>query len=62
MTQKELLYMEDAICHEESIIKILEEALAKCSGEIENFFENEIIKHQDMKELLMDKLKEKANG
>ena len=54
--------MEDAICHEESIIQILKEAIPKCSGEMGNFFENEIIKHQEMKELLMDKLKEKANG
>ena len=62
MTQKELLYVEDAICHEESMINILKEAFSNCAGEIANYFENEMTIHQEMKELLMNKLKEKANG
>ena len=62
MTQKELLYMEDAIGHEESIIQILRDTLSKCSSDIAEYFESEMTYHQEMKNLLMNKLKEKANG
>ena len=63
MTQKELLYLEDAIGHEQSIIKICEESLKLLSDEqLTSFIENEINKHNSLKEELMTMLKEKANG
>ena len=63
MTQKELLYLEDAIGHEQSIIKICEESLKLLSDEqLTSFIENELNKHTSLKEELMNTLKEKANG
>ena len=54
MTQKELLYVEDAVCHESSIIKILEDTKNKLEDEsLKEFIENDITIHQDMKEELM---------
>ena len=62
MTQKELLYVEDAVCHEESIIKILEDTKEKLEDEnLKEFIENDITTHQDMKEELMNLLEEKVN-
>ena len=54
MTQKELLYVEDAVGHEQNIIKILDESLI-------SFMNKELKKHTTMQEKLMDLLKENAN-
>ena len=62
MTQKELLYMEDAISHEKIMIDILNDMITKCNDKIANYFQKEIEKHQNLKSELMEKLKEKANG
>ncbi len=63
MTQKELLYFEDAIGHVSNIIKILEESIKNVSDdEILSFMEEEINCQSTLKETLMTKLKEKANG
>ena len=63
MTQKELLYVEDAIGHEKSIIKICENMEKMLSDErLSIFISQEKEKHQDLKNNLMDLLKEKANG
>ena len=63
MTQKELLYVEDAIGHEDSIIKILNDAVSNLSDEnFRSYMENEISNHQSIKDNLMSLLKEKANG
>ena len=63
MTQKELLYVEDAIGHEKSIIKICENMEKMLSDErLTTFISKEKEKHQDLKNILMDLLKEKANG
>ena len=62
MTQKELLYVEDAIGHEKNIISILNESI--CNLEDTNlisFLKKELKKHQCMGEKLMDKMEELAN-
>ena len=51
MTQKELLYVEDAIGHETSIIEILNESLELLDDEkLITFIEEEIEKHNDLKQ------------
>ena len=63
MTQKELLYLEDAIGHEQNIIKICTESLNLVTNdELKQFIENELNKHSSLKETLINTLKEKANG
>ena len=63
MTQKELLYFEDGIGHEKNIIKICEESLKNLEdNRLISFMKNEINMHENLKNQLMDKLKEKANG
>ena len=63
MTQKELLYVEDAVEHEKSIIKICNDLLTKLDNpNLSSFIEEEINIHEDMKNKLISLLKEKANG
>ena len=62
MTQKELLYVEDAIGHEGSIISILEESLKNISDEnLVLFLEEKLNKYNSMKEKLINILEEKTN-
>lgn len=62
MTQKELLYLEDAIGHEGSIIKICEEGIKYLEDEnLVTFFENELNMHMSIKEKLMNNLEAKSN-
>lgn len=62
MTQKELLYMEDAVGHEEVIINILEESINNLEDDdLVSFMEDEINIHKDIKEDLINKLKENAD-
>ena len=62
MTQKELSYVEDAIGHEENIIKIMNEEMNNLEdNEILEFLEKEINIHSSLKEKLLNLLKEKAN-
>lgn len=63
MTQKELLYVEDAIEHESNIIKILEDTKNKLQDEnLVSFIETNIDSHKSIKETLLNKLEEKTNG
>ncbi len=63
MTQKELLYLEDAIGHEQNLSKICEESLNLINDDqLKSFIENELNKHNSLKEELINLLKEKANG
>ena len=63
MTQKELLYLEDAVGHEESIIKILNDSINNLNdANFISFMQNEITNHESIKDNLMSLLKEKANG
>ncbi len=61
MTQKELLYLEDAIGHEKNIIKILNDSKEKVEDSmLITFLENEIKLHELRKENLLEKLKEES--
>ncbi len=62
MTQKELLYVEDAIEHEKNIIEICNHAITQLDDtNIASFMEEEIIRHQNIKDNLEHMLKEKVN-
>ena len=62
MTQNELLYIEDAIGHEKTIIDVCRETLNYLDDEkLKTFIENELNKHTKTKEQLMNKLEEKVN-
>ena len=63
MTQKELAYFEDAIGHVGNIIQIINESMKNLEDEkLISFMQNELNVHNNLKETLMSKLKEKANG
>ena len=63
MTQKELAYVEDAIGHEDSIIKICTDLVSKMVNEdLVTFMNEEIEKHNNMKQKLLSLLEEKQNG
>ena len=62
MTQKELLYIEDAIGHEGNIIKICEVSMDSLEDDdLVSFFQKEIKKHTSMKEKLTKLLEDKNN-
>ncbi len=57
MTQKELLYLEDAINHEKNIIDILNNIVNALEDEnLVSFIEKEIKKHYTMEEKLLNKM------
>ena len=54
MTQKELLYVEDAIKHETNMIAVLEDTMNKLSDKsLRAFLKGETKKHQSMKARLL---------
>ncbi len=62
MTQKELLYLEDAIGHEQNIITICEETLNMLEDDnLISFLSKEIKKHENIKEELLNMLEVKSN-
>ncbi len=62
MTQKELLYLEDAVGHEKNIIAICKETINMLSDEkLISFLKKEVKKHESMKCELLDKLEVKCN-
>ena len=62
MTQKELLYFEDAVGHEKNVISIIKESLELLESEdLISFMEEQLEEHKDMEEKLMSLLKENAN-
>ena len=62
MTQKELLYVEDAVGHEQNIIKILDESLANLEDDtLVSFMEKEAKKHANTLKKLMSMLEDKSN-
>ena len=62
MTQKELLYVEDAIGHEKSIIAICNDAISNLSDDnLKAFMKAELRKHEQTKEKLMSVLEGKIN-
>ena len=63
MTEKELLYVEDAVGHEKSIISIIDESIKNLENEdLISFMEVEKEKHESTLDKLMNTLKEEANG
>ena len=65
MTQKELSYFEDAVGHEKSIINNEKKDTSNnklSDEELINFMNNELEIHNNLKNNLMNKLEEKANG
>lgn len=62
MTEKELLYVEDAVGHETSIIKILNESLEFLEDDkLITFIEEEVEKHNDLKQGLLNLLEDESN-
>ncbi len=62
MTQKELLYVEDAIGHEKNIIEICQETIKILQNEeLISFMEEETKKHTDTKNNLINLLEGKVN-
>lgn len=62
MTQKELLYIEDAIGHETNIIKVCQDSIKRLQDKkLGSFLESEVKKHTKTKEKLMKMLETKSN-
>ena len=62
MTQKELLYVEDAIMHEQNIISICNETINSLQdSNLISFVKKEIKKHETMLDKLTNAMEEKAN-
>ena len=62
MTQKELLYLEDAIKHENNIIVICEETINLLEDEdLVSFFEKELKYHEKFRKELMNIMEVKSN-
>ena len=62
MTQKELSYLEDAIGHEDNIIKICKQMTSSMEDEeLVSFIEDEIETHLTMKEKLINILEDNSN-
>ena len=62
MTQKELLYLEDAYKHEENLICYLDSLLEEVEEEeLTKVIECETKEHESIKEKILDLMKEKAN-
>ena len=63
MTQKELLYLEDAVGHEDSIICIIKESITCINDKnIISFLKSELKKHESLRTKLINKLGDKANA
>ena len=57
MTQKELLYVEDAVGHEQNLIKIVNETINLLQNtELKNFLSGQLKIHQDIKTAFMNLL------
>ena len=62
MTQKELSYVEDAIGHEDAIIKVCSETSKILEDEeLIDYINDEVNKHTTIKEQLLNLLEEKSN-
>lgn len=62
MTQKELLYVEDAICHEQNIIGIITNTINELENDdLKDFMEEKLNDHIAFKKELMSFLEDYAN-
>ncbi len=63
MTQKELLYVEDAITHEGNVIKICEDMINTLEDKkLVSFIEKQVKKHTNIKDKMIGALEDKING
>ncbi|MBQ3297864.1 MAG: hypothetical protein IJG97_03565 [Bacilli bacterium] len=62
MTQKELLYVEDAIEHERTIIEMINSTIEQLEDEdLADYLNGELLIHQKLEHNLLKLLQEKAN-
>ena len=62
MTQKELLYVEDAIGHENTIIEICRDITNNLQEEdLKSFMDEQLEKHEKLKKDLLNMLEVKSN-
>lgn len=62
MTQKELLYMEDAIGHENNLIDICTYSMEMLEDtDLKKFMDRQLKKHESIKEKLMNALEGSCN-
>ena len=62
MTEKELLYFEDAVGHERNVISIIEAGIKNLEDEnLVSFMNGELAKHKETKQMLMALLEDKQN-
>ncbi len=62
MTQKELLYVEDAIGHENNIISIVTDTINNLEDEnLKEFMQDKLEYHESFRDELMNFLEEKSN-
>lgn len=62
MTQKELLYLEDAVCHEHILINVCNEIINQLEDEdLISFIEDEVNIHETNKNNLMKLLEDCTN-
>ena len=62
MTEKELLYFEDGVNHEKSIISICDDLSSKLDDEVlVSFMQSEIETHKSLMDKLVSLLEEKAH-
>ena len=63
MTQKELLYVEDAFGHEETIISVINDMIDSLDDDnLVSYMEAQLEKHESIKEQLITLLEECNNG
>ena len=61
MTQKELLYVEDAINHEKTLLSVITETVKMLEDEdIADFMDTELETHQNMHDKLLKLLEDEA--
>ena len=62
MTQKELLYLEDAIGHEKTIVSVLQETINMLEDEdLKDYIAQDLETHQSIQDDLTTFLEDKAN-
>jgi len=62
MTQKELLYLEDAITHEENLSKICEDYISKLEDEeLQTFLKGQMKKHENLRQKLIKVMEDAQN-
>ena len=62
MTQKELLYLEDAVKHEQNIIAVCNDTISRLEDKsLKTFLKTEVKKHNSMLNKILNMLEDEAN-